>query len=265
MSASRPSTRDITRRHFAARGVQAECIKLNGAMELAPALGLCRRIVDLVSTGATLQGQRPGRDRAHRRRHLAPDRQPRGAEDAPREIAPLDRAASPRSAACRLQPARRSTAPRRLRRAPSPRLLARQARRGEAMSTRVVAAIIADVRARGDAALLEYTARFDRVDADGRRCCASDRARDRRRRRRLRAGDAARRCELAAERIARLPPAPDARPISTIPTRPACGSAARWTPLDAVGLYVPGGTAAYPSSVLMNAMPGQGRRRRARW
>jgi ATP phosphoribosyltransferase len=45
---------DITRRHFAARGVQAECIKLNGAMELAPNLGLCRRIVDLVSTGATL-------------------------------------------------------------------------------------------------------------------------------------------------------------------------------------------------------------------
>ncbi len=46
---------EITRRHFAARGVQAECIKLNGAMELAPSLGLCRRIVDLVSTGATLR------------------------------------------------------------------------------------------------------------------------------------------------------------------------------------------------------------------
>lgn len=44
----------LTRRHFARRGVQAECIKLNGAMELAPALGLCRRIVDLVSTGSTL-------------------------------------------------------------------------------------------------------------------------------------------------------------------------------------------------------------------
>jgi len=46
---------EIARRHFAARGVQAECIKLNGAVELAPALGLCRRIVDLVSTGATLK------------------------------------------------------------------------------------------------------------------------------------------------------------------------------------------------------------------
>lgn len=45
---------EVTRKHFAARGVQAECIKLNGAMELAPGLGLCRRIVDLVSSGATL-------------------------------------------------------------------------------------------------------------------------------------------------------------------------------------------------------------------
>ena len=45
----------VTRRHFARRGVQAECIKLNGAMELAPGMGLCRRIVDLVSTGSTLK------------------------------------------------------------------------------------------------------------------------------------------------------------------------------------------------------------------
>jgi len=45
----------LTRKHFAARGVQAECIKLNGAMEIAPALGLCRRIVDLVSSGGTLK------------------------------------------------------------------------------------------------------------------------------------------------------------------------------------------------------------------
>jgi ATP phosphoribosyltransferase len=46
---------EVTRRHFAARGIQAECIKLNGAIELAPRLGLCRHIVDLVQTGATLQ------------------------------------------------------------------------------------------------------------------------------------------------------------------------------------------------------------------
>ncbi|RCK23368.1 MULTISPECIES: ATP phosphoribosyltransferase [Thalassospira] len=46
---------NVTRNHFSKRGVQAECIKLNGAMELAPTLGLCRRIVDLVSTGNTLK------------------------------------------------------------------------------------------------------------------------------------------------------------------------------------------------------------------
>ncbi len=45
---------NLTSRHFAARGVQAECIHLNGAMELAPAIGLSERIVDLVSSGATL-------------------------------------------------------------------------------------------------------------------------------------------------------------------------------------------------------------------
>jgi ATP phosphoribosyltransferase len=45
----------LTRAHFEARGVQAECVKLNGAMELAPLLGLAPRIVDLVSSGRTLK------------------------------------------------------------------------------------------------------------------------------------------------------------------------------------------------------------------
>ncbi len=45
----------ITKNYFAGRGVQAECLKLNGALELAPVLGLCNRIVDLVSTGKTLK------------------------------------------------------------------------------------------------------------------------------------------------------------------------------------------------------------------
>jgi ATP phosphoribosyltransferase len=45
----------VTAQHFARRGVQAECIKLNGAMELAPTLGLAARIVDLVSSGRTLK------------------------------------------------------------------------------------------------------------------------------------------------------------------------------------------------------------------
>ena len=45
----------LTSRHYAQQGIQAECIKLNGAMEIAPSLGLARRIVDLVSTGSTLK------------------------------------------------------------------------------------------------------------------------------------------------------------------------------------------------------------------
>ncbi len=44
----------LTRRHFERQGIQAECVKLNGAMEIAPALGLARTIVDLVSSGQTL-------------------------------------------------------------------------------------------------------------------------------------------------------------------------------------------------------------------
>ena len=46
---------NLTSRWFEAQGVQAECIKLNGAMELAPSIGLAGRIVDLVSTGGTLK------------------------------------------------------------------------------------------------------------------------------------------------------------------------------------------------------------------
>lgn len=46
---------NLTERHFARLGVQTECIKLNGAMEIAPALGMASHIVDLVSTGSTLK------------------------------------------------------------------------------------------------------------------------------------------------------------------------------------------------------------------
>ena len=45
---------NMTRKYFASRGIQAECVKLNGAMELAPTLGLAKYIVDLVSSGKTL-------------------------------------------------------------------------------------------------------------------------------------------------------------------------------------------------------------------
>jgi histidinol dehydrogenase len=115
-----------------------------------------------------------------------------------------------------------------------------------------VAAILADVRARGDAALLEYTARFDRVTltAETMRVSAEeiDRALAS-----IEPGLLAS-LKLAAERIEDFHrrQTPDALSYTD-----AAGVrlGARWTAVGAVGLYVPGGTAAYPSSVLMNALP----------
>tara|TARA_Y100001970_G_C14211459_1_gene847206 strand:+ start:78 stop:722 length:645 start_codon:yes stop_codon:yes gene_type:complete len=46
---------NITKKFFSKKGIQVEIIKLNGSMELAPSLNMCRRIVDLVSTGKTLK------------------------------------------------------------------------------------------------------------------------------------------------------------------------------------------------------------------
>ncbi len=115
-----------------------------------------------------------------------------------------------------------------------------------------VAAIIADVRARGDAAVLDLTARFDRmnltadrlefsaaeIEAEIAKVSAEDRAA----------------LELAADRIRgyherQLP--------EDASWTDASGATLgwRWTPVSAAGLYVPGGLASYPSSVLMNAIP----------
>jgi histidinol dehydrogenase len=115
-----------------------------------------------------------------------------------------------------------------------------------------VAAIVDDVARRGDAALFDYSRRFDGLDlaAGGLRLS----------RREIGEAKASVPAEtlaalrLAAERIEsfhrhQLPPPIDY--VDAVGVR----LAARWRPLAAVGLYVPGGTAAYPSSVLMNAIP----------
>jgi histidinol dehydrogenase len=117
---------------------------------------------------------------------------------------------------------------------------------------RVVAEIVADVRARGDAALIDYTKKFDRFESDaaGLRISEAERAEA--------AGKvppaerealafAARRIE--AFHRALLPKDVD----FTDSTGTRLG--ARYRPVDAAGVYVPGGTAAYPSSVLMNIVP----------
>jgi len=127
-------------------------------------------------------------------------------------------------------------------------------RRDEATSVDAdVAAIIADVRQRGDAALIQYTAKFDGLNAaavDALRVTARD-------------IDAAM-VSCAKSDVAALETA--VRRITAYHERQRPQAidytdndgvrlGARWTPIDAVGIYVPGGTAAYPSSVLMNAIP----------
>jgi len=116
-----------------------------------------------------------------------------------------------------------------------------------------VAAIIADVRARGDAAVLDCTRRFDRVDAASVEQLAIAPAAMQRAFEAL--PEAQRHAlETAATRIRRYHEHQKggdweiAEPDGTVLGQ-------RVTPLDRVGLYVPGGKAAYPSSVLMNALP----------
>ena len=117
---------------------------------------------------------------------------------------------------------------------------------------RVVAEIIADVRARGDAAVVDYTRKFDHVETDAKGLRISDSER----RAAAAKVPAAQREALtfAAQRIEAFHRALLPRDISfTDSTGTRLG--ARYRPIDAVGVYVPGGTAAYPSSVLMNVVP----------
>ncbi|MDL1859991.1 histidinol dehydrogenase [Betaproteobacteria bacterium PRO7] len=126
---------------------------------------------------------------------------------------------------------------------------------GDREIERVAEAIVDDVKARGDAAVLEYTRRFDRVDAPS--VAALEIGMDE-----MRAALEA----LSLEDCAALEAA--ARRIQVfhekqrgeswkIVEEDGTALGQRVTPLDRVGLYVPGGKAAYPSSVLMNAIPAQ--------
>lgn len=112
--------------------------------------------------------------------------------------------------------------------------------------------IIADVRSRGDAALIELTARFDRLSLTPQtlRIPASDLA------------AAAKSCDPKTLEALKLAKARiEAYHARQKPENARFSDEAgvelghRWTPVGAVGLYVPGGTANYPSSVLMNAVP----------
>lgn len=130
--------------------------------------------------------------------------------------------------------------------------LVRGRRESDIEVSRDVTAIIADVKARGDAALVDYTARFDNHSLPGggwsigsAECAAAYAALPEN----LRAA-----LDLAAGRIrayhaAQLPENRDYTDAAGVRL------GARWSAVDAAGLYVPGGRAAYPSSLLMNAIP----------
>jgi len=115
-----------------------------------------------------------------------------------------------------------------------------------------VRAIIADVRARGDRALTELTAKYDGVDlakaglrVTAAEINAADKSCD---------AEALAALKLARDRIEAFHQRQQPRDTRfTDPLGVELGS--RWSAIEAVGLYVPGGTAAYPSSVLMNAVP----------
>src|SRR5215213_6435816 len=134
-------------------------------------------------------------------------------------------------------------------------LVERLARRSVALDAelmRVVGEIIDDVRVRGDQALIEYTARFDKVELkqiriseEELRSCARG------------AGERVRRSLREAIENVREFHKCQVEESWTISPREGVQLGQRITPLERVGLYVPGGTAAYPSSVVMNVVPAQ--------
>ena len=119
---------------------------------------------------------------------------------------------------------------------------------------RVVADIVADVRARGDAARRRLHAGSSTGSRPTPRACASAEA-ERSSGRGQGAGGAARGAGSSPPSASRPSTARCCPRTSTSPTRTGTRLGARYRPIDAVGVYVPGGTAAYPSSVLMNIVP----------
>jgi histidinol dehydrogenase len=121
-----------------------------------------------------------------------------------------------------------------------------------------VAAILADVRTRGDAAVLEYTERFDGLPATTLEALTLSQAELRRAFEGLPAVQREA-LQQAAERVRRYHQAQKQASGESWSYRDEDGTllGQKVTPLDRVGIYVPGGKAAYPSSVLMNAVPAQ--------
>jgi histidinol dehydrogenase len=131
-------------------------------------------------------------------------------------------------------------------------LLAFEAAQDPAVES-AVAGILADVKARGDAALLEYTRRYDRTQCDSVAALEVPRAELKAAGRRI-AGATRKALEAAVKRVRAYH---RKQVAGSWRYRDAIGAelGQRVTPLDRVGIYVPGGKAAYPSTVIMNSVP----------
>jgi histidinol dehydrogenase len=118
---------------------------------------------------------------------------------------------------------------------------------------RTVAAILADVRARGDAAVLEYTERFDRIKV----ARVADLEVSRRELEKARSGLKREERSALEQAAARIRKYHERQRAQSWQFTEADGTTLgqRITPVERAGIYVPGGKAAYPSSVLMNALP----------
>ncbi len=130
-------------------------------------------------------------------------------------------------------------------------ILARGEKTGKEVEA-VVLGIIADVRSRGDAALLEYTERFDRLELDASRLQITEDEIDHAFA--MVDEDALAALRLAVERVARFH-AKQKRESWFSTEEPDLLLGQMVHPLERVGIYIPGGKASYPSSVIMNAVP----------
>ena len=241
---------NVAKRYYAEQGRQVDVIKLYGSMELAPLVGLADKIIDVVDTGNTLRAN--------------------GLE--PQElIATISSRLVVNKASMKMQHGRiqslidtlrdAMTAPFAIRRlnAADPdfgrhldHLLSWESVSDDSVNQRVLD-IIAAVRSRGDAAVVEFTQRFDGLQAASMADLILPRERLELALTRITVAQREA-LEVAAERVRSYH---EKQKQGSWRYTEADGTVLgqQVTPLDRAGLYVPGGKASYPSSVLMNAIP----------
>jgi len=237
----------VAREHFAAKGVHVDLIKLYGSMELAPLAGRGRGDCRPGVQRRHAEGQQAGRSRGDHEDFFAPRGEPGGAQGQ-----------AGIAAACDCCHRGRNPMIRRLTSADSDFAATLDALLHFDHSTddaieQTVAEILRRVRAEGDAAVLDYTRRFDQLDVGTMAELELPRSQLQQALDRLPPAQRSA-LEAAAQRVTSYH---ERQKLESWSFTEADGTrlGQKITALDRVGLYVPGGKAAYPSSVLMNALP----------